>query len=426
MAIGTQEAIEECRPRGRKRGGTQGAAAGFRGMAAVFALLTFVSAGSYGQGQSQTKVYQQGPQWVEEFSGFAPLSHVLKVMMSVGAIHLEGGGSEQISYTVKERCVRSTQEAARKIFDQFRVFTARKADTTIIQGDWLGGKELNDLIADVFVQVPRSVDAVALNAKDGNITVRAIRAKLDAETSAGNIDLDQIAGAVKAHTSGGFVTAGTLSGDAQLRSGAGNVQATLIGGKATLWTAGGTTSLGSAPWCSLETLAGNITVQHCGGDLRAVSGGGSIDIGDVGGNVFAQTGGGRIRLNSSLGQVMAATGGGTVELHKLGRGAQVDSGVGAISVEFAGSPRTFSDSSLRTASGDVIVYMADSLPITVHAASDMTRGPGIKSDFPEIRITSEGGNYGPKSMFAEGALNGGGPVLKVRTTIGQIEFHRTK
>jgi hypothetical protein len=99
--------------------------------------------------------------------------------------------------------------------------------------------------------------------------------------------------------------------------------------------------------------------------------------------------------------------------------------VGAISVEFAGSPQTFSDSSLRTASGDVIVYMADTLPITVHAASDMTRGSGIMSDFPEIRITSEGGNYGPKSMFAEGALNGGGPVLKVRTTIGQIEFHRS-
>jgi hypothetical protein len=124
--------------------------------------------------------------------------------------------------------------------------------------------------------------------------------------------------------------------------------------------------------------------------------------------------------------VLASTGGGAVELHKLGGGAQVDSGVGAISVEFAGSPKTFSDSSIRTASGDVIVYMADSLPITVHAASDMTRGPGIMSEFPQIRITSEGGNYGPKSMFAEGTLNGGGPVLKVRTTIGQIEFHRSK
>jgi len=412
--------VTECyqpQPGGRTRGAR---------LRTLLALLALASASCYGQSPQPAKIYQQGPQWVEEFSGFAPLSHMLKVMMSVGAIHLEGGGTDQISYTVKKRCVRGTQEAARKIFDQFRVFSARKADSTIIEGDWLGGKDLNDLMADVFVQVPRSVDAVALNAHEGGITVRAIRARLDAETTAGNIDLDQISGAVKAHTSGGFITAGTLTGDAQLRSGAGNVQAQRITGKATLWTAGGLASLGSAHWCSLETLAGNITIQHCDGDLHAVSGGGSIDIGDVGGDVFAQTGGGRIRLTSSMGRVTAATGGGAVELHKLWRGAQVDSGVGAISVEFAGSPKTFSDSSLRTASGDVIVYMADSLPITVHAASDMTRGAGIMSDFPEIRITSEGGNFGPKSMFAEGALNGGGPVLKVRTTIGQIEFHRTK
>lgn len=393
---------------------------------ATFALLACGSVGAFAQSAQPSKFYQQGSQWVEEFSGFAPLSHVLRVMMQVGAIHLEGGTQDQIGYTVRKRCVRSTQEAARKIFDQFRVFTARKPETTIIEGDWVGGKDINDLMADVFVQLPPSVDAVALNARGGNITVRAIRAKLDAETSAGNIDLDQIAGAVKAQTSGGFVTAGSIQGDAQLRSGAGNVQAKVVTGKATLWTAGGLASLGSARACSVETLAGNLTIGHCDADLRAISGGGSIDIGDVGGDVFAQTGGGRISLKSARGHVLAATGGGAVELHNVGRGAQVDSGVGAISVQFAGSPKTFSDSYLRTASGDVIVYLADSMPITVRAASDMIRGRGISSDFPEIRVTSEGGNYGPHTMFAEGTLNGGGPVLKVRTTIGQIEFHRSK
>lgn len=399
---------------------------GSRRVIALCAVMAFASSLAHAQATPSLRLYQQGSQWVQEFSGFAPLSHALKVMMSIGAIHLEGGAQEQISYTVREHCLRSTQEAARKIFDQFHVFSTRKADTTILRGNWMGGRDATDFGADVFVQVPHSVGVVAVNARDGGITVRAMRARLDVETTAGNIDLDQIAGAVKAHTSGGFITAGTLTGDAELRSGAGNVQARAISGKAILWTAGGTTSLGSAHVCSLETLAGNITVEHCDGDLHAVTGGGSIDLGSINGDVFAQTGGGRIRLASSTGQVVASTGGGAVELHKLARGAQVDSGVGAISVEFAGSPKTFSDSVLRTSSGDVIVYMADTLPITVHAASDMTRGAGISSDFPQIRVTSEGGNFGPRSMFAEGKLNGGGPILKVRTTIGQIEFHRTK
>lgn len=393
---------------------------------AICALLVLAPALAAAQTAPAPKLYQQGSQWVEDFSGFAPLSHALKVMMAVGAIHLEGGPQEQISYTVRERCVRNTEQAARKIFDQFRVFSARKAGATVIEGDWLGGKEVSELMADVFIRVPRSVEAVALNAHEGGITVRAINARLDAETTAGNIDLDQIAGAVKAHTAGGFITAGTINGDAQLRSGAGNVEAHVVTGRALLWTAGGLASLDSGQVCSLETLAGNVSVQHCSHDLHAVTGGGSIEIGDVGGDVFAQTGGGKIRVNSAQGQVTALTGGGGVELHGLARGAQVDSGVGAISVQFDGSRKTFTDSSLRTSSGDVIVYLVGSLPITVHAASDMTRGAGISSDFPEIRITSEGGNYGPRSMFAEGTLNGGGAVLKVRTTIGQIEFHRSK
>ena len=54
----------------------------------------------------------------------------------------------------------------------------------------------------------------------------------------------------------------------------------------------------------------------------------------------------------------------------------------------------------------------------------MYTGAGIRTDFPGLGMSSEGGQWGPKSMFAEGALNGGGPVLRVRTTIGQIEIKR--
>jgi len=59
----------------------------------------------------------------------------------------------------------------------------------------------------------------------------------------------------------------------------------------------------------------------------------------------------------------------------------------------------------------------------VHASSDMTNGRGILSDFPGLKITTSG-EYGPKAMYAEGALNGGGPLLRVRTTMGQINFRR--
>ena len=39
---------------------------------------------------------------------------------------------------------------------------------------------------------------------------------------------------------------------------------------------------------------------------------------------------------------------------------------------------------------------------------------------------TEGSEYGPKEWYAQGALNGGGPVLKLRTSIGDIEIRKAK
>ena len=56
---------------------------------------------------------------------------------------------------------------------------------------------------------------------------------------------------------------------------------------------------------------------------------------------------------------------------------------------------------------------------------DLANGHGIHSDFNDIHVSSEGGEWpGPKSVTAEGTLNGGGPWLKVRTTTGDSKFLR--
>ena len=56
----------------------------------------------------------------------------------------------------------------------------------------------------------------------------------------------------------------------------------------------------------------------------------------------------------------------------------------------------------------------------------MANGHHIRSDFPDLKITTDGGNYGPKNYYAQGSLNGGGSVLKVHTMSGNIEFRRAK
>jgi hypothetical protein len=79
---------------------------------------------------------------------------------------------------------------------------------------------------------------------------------------------------------------------------------------------------------------------------------------------------------------------------------------------------------LQTAVGDITVYLSPSMKVAIRAEIDAANGHTIRSDFPEIRVLSEGGEWGPKSVSAAGALNGGGPVLKIRTSSGNIVLRR--
>ena len=84
-----------------------------------------------------------------------------------------------------------------------------------------------------------------------------------------------------------------------------------------------------------------------------------------------------------------------------------------------------SDSVLETSAGDITVYIAADVAISVRASVDLGNGHHITSDFSDIHIDSEGDKWGARGRStAEGKLNGGGPVLKVRTTTGDIWFKR--
>ena len=79
---------------------------------------------------------------------------------------------------------------------------------------------------------------------------------------------------------------------------------------------------------------------------------------------------------------------------------------------------------IRLSAGDIIVYIAPDVAISVRASVDLGNGHRISSELPDIHINSEGDQWGPRTLTAEGKLNGGGPVLKVRTTSGDICFKR--
>jgi len=122
--------------------------------------------------------------------------------------------------------------------------------------------------------------------------------------------------------------------------------------------------------------------------------------------------------------VRAQTGGGGIELYGV-PSARAETGAGGITVKLVNAGGERNDSLLETSAGDITVYIANDVGITVRASVDLGNGHRITSDFPDIHVRSEGGGYGPKTLTAEGSLNGGGPMLKVRTTTGDICFRRS-
>jgi DUF4097 and DUF4098 domain-containing protein YvlB len=247
---------------------------------------------------------------------------------------------------------------------------------------------------------------------------------VEIESGGGTIHVDDIGGDVKAETGGGTIDVGSVGSGVSLQTGGGNIKIASAKGDIKASTGGGSVVvLSGLQGAVLETGGGSIRLDRCNGTVKATTGGGSIDLGEIGGPVKVESGAGSIRLASAKGRVEAETGGGSIQLDGA-TSVKAETAAGGIIVKLVSSSDVRSDSTLETTAGDIKVYLANDLPITIRAAIEMANGHTIRSEFNEIHVTSEGGNWGPRTVTAEGQLKGGGPVLKVRTSSGNISFLR--
>lgn len=394
---------------------------GWRGAVRVALCLTLLLAAL--PVLAQSRITRDGRSWVEQSNGvLSPAGHVLRVTTDVGNVHVKGGAQE-LRWVVTKRSYAASEQEARKQFERFRVTATRRNETSTLDGSRSGGY-MRRFSVDIVVEVPRDMQLINVASDGGNVVVSSTNGRVEVVTAGGTVNLDDINGSVRARTAGGNIQIGNVNAEVLIKSGGGNVN--IANAKhVDVSTLGGNIAVGNVAGGVIQTGAGSIGVHHSEGELKVSTAGGSIDIGDVTGALHIETGGGNIHVGGAKGHVVAMTGGGNIELYKLAKGALAQSGAGSITAEFIAGRGAFTDSGLRTTAGDVVVYLAN-VPCTIHAASEIASGRGIRTDFPELKITSEGGDFGPKTMYLDGALNGGGPVLKVRTSIGQIEFRRSK
>jgi DUF4097 and DUF4098 domain-containing protein YvlB len=371
----------------------------------------------------QTRVYGDGGNWTQEITGSLAMAKNLKVKVDIGSVRVEGGSQQGINYVIRNHSYTGSEDRARREFENYKISAYVHGDTAWIVGDWQGGRP-HKFSGDFVVNVPREMDEVKIETEGGNVSTNGIAGRLDAQSGGGTIRVDDIGGAINAETGGGSIDVGNVASDVNLHTGGGSIKVNSAKGKIEAESGGGSVNIVSGmQGAVLETGGGSIQVERCAGRVKASTGGGSIDLGDIGGPVEMETGGGSIRLSSAKGPVRAETGGGSIELNGV-PSARAETAAGGITAKFVAANGEHHDSELETAAGDITVYLAPNVNISVRASIEVANGHSIRSDFPDIRVTTEGGDYGPKTVTAEGSLNGGGPVLKVRTTTGDISFRR--
>jgi DUF4097 and DUF4098 domain-containing protein YvlB len=387
------------------------------GLANVLALLAPITLAQ------ETHVSREGGAWAQEITGSLAAVKNLRVKVAMGSVVVRGGNQQGINYVIHTRFGNSSEQDARRQFQDYKIAAYVKGDTAWIVGDWQGGRQPRHCSSEFSVMVPREMALVKLETDGGNVDATGLSGRVEAESGGGSVRFDDIGGGANAETGGGGIHVGSVGGDLGLHTGGGSIEVRQANGKLVAETGGGTVDIESTGQdATVETGGGSIHVRHCNGRLKVSTGGGSIDLGDIAGPVDVDTGGGSIRLNSAKGHVRASTGGGNIDLGAV-PSARAETGAGGITVKLVNTGGERHDSELETSTGDITVYIAPDVPLNIRASVDVGNGHRITTDLPDIHVHSEG-NWGATTLSAEGQLNGGGPVLKVRTTTGDICFRR--
>lgn len=370
-----------------------------------------------------SQIRREGENWVQVVSGTLPAARNLKVNTPIGSVRISGGSQQGIQYTVTKKICTDEADAKRQL-EGFRISASTRGDRAIIEATSERSRYKRFSVQFV-ISVPREMANLAVDTNAGSIDVSNLAGTVAVSTAGGSVALRDIGSNIAASTAGGSIDVSNAGGDTNLQTQGGSITLRKVKGKVSANTAGGSIYVESADQAVIaETAGGSINVKQCQGDLRASTAGGSVEVGDVNGAATVETAGGSIRVVGVKGPLKASTAGGGVHLYKLLRGVQAETAAGAVAAEFVGKSADFTPSYLSTNVGDVIVYLPADMKVTVKAVIDTALGHKIRSDFPELKITSEGGEWGPKEVYASGQINGGGPLLKLHTTLGNIEVRK--
>ncbi|NIR51328.1 DUF4097 domain-containing protein [candidate division KSB1 bacterium] len=374
----------------------------------------------------------------------------LRVYDVRGDVRIETWAKNEVKVNEVKRMDVFTEKEARTVFERSKSSYQQSGNVVEIGGEYYS----RDWIKSNFVvTVPKEFN-VDVETRGGDLRVGGLMGDVDLHTSGGEIILDDIDGNVEAKTSGGNIEVNNSKQRVDLKTSGGDLDLRNIGGVLMAKTSGGDITLkGSSNRVELHTSGGDIDIIDVGGEVRAHTSGGDIDVrntkgatevhtsggdirlGNIGGSLEASTSGGDVEGRTIQGGAEVSTSGGNIELTAVNGGVRAKTSGGDISVEimltdFSKDHRV----DMRSSGGELELFIPEKLPATIQAEIEITDRWGdynIYSDFPLTSTEEPGEERGRRYRSRrfirnEGDINGGGDVIELFTTNGDIHIKKLR
>lgn len=390
-------------------------------------LAVAIQSNLYAQADIQRGTPQsEGKAWVEHDTCSATVRDggQMVVRADFGSITVKPGPGGRMNCQIRLRAFRASEEEARRYFRAYELsLRTLENGGVMLVGKSTRPGEHGGLSVDYQIAVPMKFN-VDLETNGGDLNVGNLDGELRGRTAGGNITSGDLSGPAQVVTAGGEIKLGNIAQRVEARTAGGNIRLGDVKGDAVLGTSGGEIVTGIIDGSvSAESAGGDIVMHGASGPVRAETAGGQIQIGQCQNTIRAETAGGNIRLHGARGLVVAQTAGGSIDLFRMGSAVRAESAAGPILVEINANRDSFAASQLETSVGDIQVFLPADLPLNIDAAIQQAFGHKIVSDFP-IQIQRNEETFRHRSQRAEGALNGGGKVLRIRVDTGNIEIHK--
>ena len=161
----------------------------------------------------------------------------------------------------------------------------------------------------------------------------------------------------------------------------------------------------------LNTLQNNISVDGLAGEVQAQTSAGDIRINNIVGAVETHTSAGDLRFGSIMGPILGRSSAGDITLSNCQDAVNAKTSAGDIQVDITTQPRH--EWSLRTSAGDIVGMFVSNIAVEIDAQTsvgDLSTDFRVQGTVTRSRL--------------RGTINNGGPLLKLRTSAGDIRLQK--